>query len=163
MKITAQSIPMPSVFISFVVCFAAAAVGSLATRRAPEFYAALEQPPWAPPAWVFGPVWTLLYAMMAIAAWIVWKDGGIAATRIPLTFFMIQLVLNALWSWLFFAWRRGVFAELDIVALLAMIAITIVAFWRVRPLAGILMLPYFGWVAFATVLTFSLVQRNPDL
>lgn len=149
--------------ISFLVSFAAAAIGAMATRRAPEFYAALSRPEWAPPASVFGPVWTLLFTLMAIAAWLVWREKGLGGARVPLGLFAIQLAFNALWSWLFFAWQRGLLAEIEIVVLLVLIALTIAAFWRVRPIAGVLLLPYFVWVAFATALTFALVGRNPGV
>ncbi|HET9423801.1 MAG TPA: TspO/MBR family protein, partial [Gemmatimonadaceae bacterium] len=148
---------------SLLLCFATAAIGALATRSAPEFYAALTRPTWAPPASVFGPVWTLLYALMAVAAWLVGKERGLRAARLPLGLFAVQLVLNALWSWLFFAWRRGLLAEVEIVVLLALIALTLVAFWRVRPVAGVLLLPYLLWVGYATALTFALVGLNPAL
>jgi tryptophan-rich sensory protein len=148
---------------AFAICFSAAAIGSLATRSAPEFYSTLVRPPWAPPASVFGPVWTVLYALMAVALWLVWKERGIAGARTPLALFLIQLALNALWSWLFFAWRHGVAAQIEIVILLAFIVLTILTFWRVRPLAGVLLLPYLAWVAYATALTFALVQRNPGV
>ena len=149
--------------ISLLVSFAAAAIGGLATRRAPEFYAALSRPAWAPPASVFGPVWTVLFVLMGIAAWVVWKEKGLSGARIPLGLFAIQLALNALWSWLFFAWQRGLYAEIEIVLLLALIAATLIAFWRVRPIAGVLLLPYLAWVAYATALTFALVRRNPGV
>jgi tryptophan-rich sensory protein len=147
----------------FVASFAAAAIGGVATTRAPEFYAALSRPSWAPPSSVFGPVWTLLYALMAVAAWLVWREKGAVGARVPLALFAVQLALNALWSWLFFAWQRGRLAEIEIVLLLAMIAATLVAFWRVRPVAGALLLPYLAWVTYATALTFALVRRNPGL
>ena len=147
--------------ISFIATFAAGAIGAMATRRAPEFYTALSRPSWAPPASVFGPVWTVLYILMAIAAWLVWKERGFGGARGPLVLFAVQLALNALWSWLFFAWQRGGLAELEIVVLLVFIVLTLIAFWRVQPLAGALMVPYLVWVCFATALTFSLVQRNP--
>ena len=149
--------------VSLLVSFAAAAIGGLATQRAPELYAALSRPGWAPPSSVFGPVWTLLYTLMAVAAWLVWKERGLAASRVPLGLYAAQLVLNALWSWLFFAWRRGLLAEVEIVLLLALIAATVAAFWRVRPLAGVLLLPYLAWVAYAAALTFALVRRNPGV
>ncbi|HEU5209984.1 MAG TPA: TspO/MBR family protein [Longimicrobiales bacterium] len=149
--------------VSFVVCFAAAAIGGLATRRAPEFYEALSQPSWAPPASLFGPVWTVLYALMAIAVWLVWKERSAAGAGTALTLFLVQLALNALWSWLFFAWQLGTAARVEIVVLLVVIALTIAAFWRVRPLAGALMLPYLAWVAYATALTFALVRQNPGI
>lgn len=149
--------------MALLVSFAAAAIGGLATRRAPEFYAALSRPAWAPPASVFGPVWTLLYALMAIAAWLVWKEKGLGGARLPLGLFALQLAFNALWSWLFFAWQRGLLAEMEIVLLLVLILLTVIAFWRVRPLAGVLLLPYLIWVAYAAALTFSLVRRNPGV
>lgn len=149
--------------VSFVVCFAAAAIGGLATRRAPEFYEALSQPSWAPPASLFGPVWTVLYALMAIAVWLVWKERSAAGAGTALTLFLVQLALNALWSWLFFAWQLGTAAQVEIVVLLVAIALTIAAFWRARPLAGVLMLPYLAWVAYATALTFALVRQNPGV
>ena len=155
--------PIVGLIISLLVSFATAAIGALATQRAPEFYGALSRPPWAPPASVFGPVWTVLYALMAIAAWLVWKKLGFAGARVPLTLFAVQLALNALWSWIFFAWQRGSLAQLEIVLLLVMIALTLVAFWRVRPLAGALLLPYLAWVSYATALTFALVSRNPNV
>ena len=146
---------------SLAIAFAAAAIGGLATQRAPEFYATLSSPAWAPPSWVFGPVWTVLYALMGIAAWLVWREKGLREAAVPLGLYATQLVFNALWSWLFFAWQRGRLAELDIVLLLVLIAATIVAFWRVRPLAGALLVPYLLWVGYATALTFALVGRNP--
>lgn len=148
---------------ALLVCFAAGGIGSIATRSAPAFYMTLSRPPWAPPAAVFGPVWTLLYALMAVAAWLVWKENGISGARGPLGLFVLQLALNALWSWLFFAWRRGTAAEVEIVILLIVIGLTVIAFWNVQPLAGALLLPYLAWVAYATALTFAVVQRNPDV
>lgn len=150
--------------VSLLASFAAAAIGGLATQRAPELYAALSRPAWAPPSSVFGPVWGVLYVLMAVAAWTVWKEkGGLRDARVPLGLYGVQLALNALWSWLFFAWQRGLLAATEIAVLLVLIVATIVAFWRVRPLAGALMLPYLAWVTFAAALTFSLVRRNPGV
>ena len=146
-----------------LVSFSAAAIGGIATGSAPEFYASLSRPDWAPPSSVFGPVWTVLYILMAVAAWLVWREKGLAGARVPLTLFVVQLVLNAIWSWLFFAWQRGSLAQIEIVVLWMMIALTIIAFWRVRPIAGMLLLPYLAWVTYAAALTFSLVRRNPAL
>src|SRR5688572_24935700 len=154
---------MIALVVSLLVSFSAAAMGGMATRRAPEFYAALSHPEWAPPSSVFGPVWTVLYILMAVAAWLVWREKGLGGARVPLTLFVVQLALNAIWSWLFFAWQRGSLAQIEIVALWVMIASTLIAFWRVRPIAGMLLLPYLAWVTYATVLTFSLVRRNPAL
>lgn len=146
-----------------VLGFAAAAVGGLASADAPAFYHELALPAWAPPAWVFGPVWTLLYLLMGIAAWLVWRERGFGGARTALSLFLIQLAANALWSWLFFAWRLGALAFVEIVILWALILMTIVAFWRVRPLAGTLLVPYFVWVSFATALNYAIWQLNPQL
>jgi tryptophan-rich sensory protein len=100
---------------------------------------------------------------MAVAAWLVWRERGLIGARVALALFVVQLALNALWSWLFFALQRGRLAEIEIVLLLMMIALTLVAFWRVRRLAGTLLLPYLAWVTYATALTFALVRRNPDV
>lgn len=146
-----------------IVCFIASAVGAVASVQAGSFYNQLVRPDWAPPSWVFGPVWTVLYALMGIAAWLVWRTGGIRAARVPLALFLIQLVLNALWSWLFFAWQSGGFAFLDTLALWLTILATVAAFWRVKPLAGSLLIPYLLWVGFASALNYSVWQLNPQL
>ncbi|MDA3961730.1 MAG: tryptophan-rich sensory protein [Planctomycetota bacterium] len=146
-----------------VACFAAAAVGATASVQAKSFYGLLEQPAWAPPPWLFGPVWTALYAMMAIAAWLVWRRGGYRAQPIALSLFVAQLVLNALWSWIFFAWQCGGLALVDIVVLWGLIVATLICFWRARPLAGALLIPYLLWVSFATVLNYALWRLNPEV
>lgn len=145
-----------------VVSFATSAVGALASVRASAFYAQLEQPGWAPPPEVFGPVWSVLFALMGVAAWLVWRSGGFGPNRLPLSLFFLQLGSNALWSWLFFAWHLGLFALVDIAVLWVLIAATILAFWRVRPLAGALLIPYLLWVSFASVLNFALWRLNPQ-
>jgi tryptophan-rich sensory protein len=145
------------------VSFIAAAVGSAASIQAGPFYAQLVRPEWAPPSDVFGPVWTILYALMGIAAWLVWRVGGFRAARTALTLFLVQLVVNALWSWLFFGWHLGGAAFADIVLLWVLVIATLVAFWRVRPLAGVLLIPYLLWVSFASALNYSVWQLNPQL
>lgn len=147
----------------FLVTFAASAVGARASIAADEFYAELVRPAWSPPAWIFGPVWTALYALMAIAAWFVWRSGGFRANRTALVLFLVQLGVNALWSWLFFAWQLGAAALADVVVLWFLILATLLAFWRVRPLAGVLLVPYLLWVGFAAGLNFTLWQLNPSL
>jgi len=141
----------------------AAALGGLASADAPTFYAALDRPGWAPPAWLFGPVWSALYLLMGIAAWLVWRIGGWQAVLIPLTLFIVQLAFNALWSWLFFTWHSGLWSVIEIAVLWVLILITVVCFWRRHPLAGALLLPYLAWVSFASVLAWTLWQRNPSL
>ena len=131
--------------------------------QAKSFYGQLTQPAWAPPGWLFGPVWTLLFALMAIAAWLVWRSGGFRANRAALSLFLLQLSLNALWSWLFFAWHRGALAFADIVLLWILIVATLVSFWRVRPIAGALLIPYLLWVSFAAALNYSVWQLNPQI
>ena len=145
------------------VSFSASALGALGTLNGGEFYSQLERPAWSPPGTVFGPVWTVLYALMGIAAWRVWLAGGIRTNRLPLGLFLAQLILNALWSWLFFAWQLGGLAFAEIILLLAMIVATLLTFWRVSPFAGALLIPYLLWVSFAAVLNVSLWQLNPQL
>jgi tryptophan-rich sensory protein len=100
---------------------------------------------------------------MGIAAWLVWRVGGFRAARPALTLFLVQLALNALWSWLFFGWHRGALAFADILLLLALIVVTLLAFWRIRPLAGVLLVPYLLWVSFASALNYSVWQLNPQV
>lgn len=143
------------------ITFVAAAIGAAASVNAASFYGQLAQPSWAPPSSRFGPVWAVLYAVMGIAAWLVWRRAGFRKARAALTLFLVQLGLNALWSWLFFGWHRGALAFADILLLGALIVATLIAFWRVRPLAGALLVPYLLWVAFAAALNYSVWQLNP--
>lgn len=145
------------------MCFAAAAIGAVASANAPEFYNKLTLPSFAPPASVFGPVWTVLYLMMAIAAWLVWRERGFAGAKIELGIFLVQLAINAVWSWLFFARNSGLWSFVDIVFLWGLLATTIFLFWRVKPLAGALLVPYFAWVSFAAVLNYAIWTANPTL
>ncbi len=153
----------PAVWIGLgfwlAITFAAAAIGS---RFQPgEWYAGLVKPGLTPPAWVFAPVWTLLYAMMSLAAWLVWREHGLVKALRPLGLFLGQLALNVLWSYLFFGLHRPGLAFLDIVALWLGILATLVAFWRAYPAAGLLMLPYLLWVSLAAYLNFQFWRLNP--
>jgi tryptophan-rich sensory protein len=141
-----------------LLCLAAASMGALFTPG--EWYAALEKPSWNPPGWVFGPVWSTLYAMMAVAAWLVWQHGGFAAQRRPLLAFLAQLALNAMWTPLFFGlhWPGLAFAE--IMLLWVAIAWTIATFARVHRAAAWLLGPYLVWVSFAAVLNGTLWRLN---
>ncbi len=141
-----------------LLCFAAASMGALFMPG--EWYAALKKPSWNPPGWVFGPVWSALYAMMAVAAWLVWQRGGFAAQRRPLSAFLVQLALNAMWTPLFFGlhWPGLAFAE--IILLWVAIAWTIATFWRVHRAAAWLLAPYLAWVSFAAVLNGTLWKLN---
>jgi len=145
------------------LAYAAAAVGGIASAGAGAFYEQLFRPTWAPPGWLFGPVWSVLYALMGVAAWMVWRAQGFAGARRPLLFFIAQLAANALWSWLFFAWRQGALAFAEVLLLWCLIAATAVTFWQVRKLAGALLLPYLAWVTFASALTLSIWRLNPQL
>jgi tryptophan-rich sensory protein len=151
-------------FIAWLAAsFVAAAIGGAASIQAGPFYTQLIRPDWAPPPALFGPVWTILYALMGVAAWLVWRVGGYRAARVALTLFLVQLALNALWSWLFFGWHFGGLAFADIVILWALIIATLVAFWRLKPLAGVLLIPYLFWVSFAAALNYSVWQLNPQV
>ena len=99
---------------------------------------------------------------MGIAAWLAWRPGGFATARTALTLFLVQLALNALWSWLFFGWHRARLAFADVLLLWAAIVATLACFWRIRPLAGALLVPYLLWVSFATALNYSVWQLNPQ-
>jgi tryptophan-rich sensory protein len=145
------------------VAFLAGGVGAIASTDAPAFYAQLQRPAWAPPASVFGPVWSTLYVLMGVAAWLVWREPPQAGRARALVLFTLQLAINALWSWLFFAWHRGGLAFADVLLLLALILATVVAFWRVRRLAALLLLPYLAWVGFASALTWTVWRANPAL
>lgn len=146
-----------------LLAFAAAALGGLASVQAGAFYAELARPAWAPPGWLFGPVWSALYALMGVSAWLVWRARGFAGARSALVLFIAQLGVNALWSWLFFGWRLGGLAFAEVLLLWAMIVATIVLFWNISKTAGALLLPYLAWVTFASALTYSVWQRNPGL
>jgi translocator protein len=124
-----------------------------------EWYAGLQKPTWNPPSWVFGPVWTTLYVLMGVAAWLVW-DRHRGAARIALTLFVVQLIANATWSWLFFGLQSPFLALIDIVILWLLIVATTIAFWRLRPIAGALLIPYLAWVTFATALNFQIWRLN---
>jgi translocator protein len=124
------------------------------------WYETLRKPAWNPPAWLFAPAWTTLYIMMGVAAWLVWLEGGWAAQRLPLSLFLLQWALNALWTPLFFAMHLPGLAFVEILFLWLAIAATLVTFWHVRPLAGLLLVPYLGWVTFAAILNFTIWQMN---
>jgi tryptophan-rich sensory protein len=139
-------------------CFLAASFGAVFMPG--EWYGTLKKPAWNPPAWIFGPVWTALYTMMAMAAWLVWKREGFAGQRVALAFFLIQLLLNALWSPIFFGLHHALLAFADIVLLWLAVLATVVAFWKARPLAGALLVPYLAWVTFASMLNFAIWSLN---
>lgn len=141
-----------------VLCFLAASLGALFMPGA--WYASLQKPSWNPPGWVFGPVWSVLYTLMAIAAWLVWKQGGFAAQNKPLTVFLVQLALNAAWSPIFFGLQRP---DLAFAAILLLWLAIIATGWTFRPVsrpAAWLLVPYLAWVSFAAVLNGTLWWLN---
>jgi benzodiazapine receptor len=153
---------LPALLGWLVLTYAFAALGAIASARAAQFYAQLSRPDWAPPGWLFGPVWTALYLLMALAAWRVGRSG-IRRAAPALWLYMAQLALNSLWTWLFFAWHLGALSFACIVVLWVLIAATCAVFARRDRLAGMLLWPYLAWVSFAGALCFSVWQRNPAL
>lgn len=125
-----------------------------------EWHAALAKPSWNPPNWLFGPVWTLLYTMMAVAVWLVWRERGWSGAREQLILFGMQLALNAAWSWLFFGLHRPDLALIDIVLLWLAILLTILSFREFSQTAAWLLVPYLAWVTFATLLNLALWRMN---
>ena len=138
--------------------FTAAAMGGFFLLG--EWYASLRKPAWNPPNWIFGPVWTVLYATMGVTAWLVWKRGGIAGQRIALSLFLLQLLLNALWSPLFFGLRNPGLAFVDIVLPWLAVLVTVIAFWKAHSFSGALLVPYLTWVTFASALNFAIWRLN---
>ena len=144
-----------------VVCFAAAGIGgAVTTPKIDHWYAMLVKPSWNPPNWVFGPVWSILYLSMAIAAWLVWREQGLAGAATPLTLFGVQLVLNVLWSYLFFGLESPGMALVEVLLLWLAIAATMVAFWLRSTLAGLLFVPYLAWVSLASILNVAIWRLN---
>ncbi|SFE34706.1 TspO and MBR related proteins [Actinopolyspora alba] len=146
----------------FVGCVAVVAVvGALAAGSAGQEYAALRTPAWAPPSWLFGPVWTVLYAMIALSGWLVWRrSGSVRMARIPLGVYALQLLLNLSWTPLFFGAGLYGTAFAAIILLLIAIVLTIVLFARIHLPAAMLLLPYAGWTLFATALNGSIWLLN---
>lgn len=144
-----------------LVTFAAACVGAAASPISEELYREMIRPSWAPPAAVFGPIWTAIYVTIAFAAWTVWRTAGFAGAWEALWLYLIQLVPNALWSWLFFTWDLGALAFANSLLLLTLVICTTLSFRRVKTVASVLMLPYLVWVTYAVFLNFSIWQLNP--
>ncbi len=141
-----------------------ASLGAVVTAdAAARFYLQLDRPRWAPPAWLFGPMWSLLYVLMAVAAYRVWRIDGFAGARFELGLYVVQLVLNAAWSWFFFVRRTGLGSTIEAAMLWVGVAATMVVFWQRDSLAGWLFVPYLAWVTVATALTISVWRRNPEL
>jgi benzodiazapine receptor len=147
---------------SLTVVLAAGGIGSLATTRAiPTWYKSLVKPSFNPPEWLFGPAWTMLYLLMAVAVFLVWKQGfGVPGVKLALAVFLVQLVLNALWSVLFFGLRSPLAGLVEIAVLWVAILATIILFFRVSVPAGVMLLPYIAWVSFAAVLNAAIFVLN---
>jgi tryptophan-rich sensory protein len=125
-----------------------------------EWYVQLQKPRWTPPGYIFGPVWTFLYASMGVAAWLVWKRSGFAGARPALSVFLIQLAFNAAWSWIFFGLHRPGLAFAELIVLWAAILLTVITFWQQYAPAGILLVPYLLWVSFAAILNYYIWRMN---
>ncbi|MFA5112799.1 MAG: TspO/MBR family protein [Candidatus Margulisiibacteriota bacterium] len=151
-----------SLVIALVICFGAAALGSLATApQIATWYAGINKPFFNPPNWIFGPVWTILYAMMAVAAWLVWEKGqNKKEVRSALLAFLAQLAVNVLWSFLFFVWHSLWGAYLGIIVLWLLILLTIIRFFKLDRTAGWLLVPYILWVSFASFLNLAVAILN---
>lgn len=145
------------------ICFLAAMSGGY--FRPGLWYRDLTKPSWNPPNWLFPIAWTLLFAMMAVSAWLVWQEagwsGGLTGGAVALCLWGLQLVFNAAWSAFFFGMKRMDYALIDVGLLWLAIAATIIAFWPISPLAGMLMLPYLLWVSFAAFLNATMLKLNP--
>jgi tryptophan-rich sensory protein len=125
------------------------------------WYRNLNKPSWNPPDWLFPIAWTLLYAMIAVAGWLVWRTAGFGGAGAALAVYFLQLVLNAGWSALFFGLRRPDWAFYEVIALWASILGCVVLFWPIHAGAAWLMVPYLLWVTFAAVLNAEIWRRNP--
>ncbi len=141
----------------------AAISGAVTAKSANVFYGMLQKPAWAPPGWLFGPAWTLLYILMGTAAWRVWREAGFNGAKVELAFYALQLLLNMAWSYFFFVRRTGLGSTIEVACLWLSIAVTLVLFWRRDTIAGVLFVPYLTWVTFAAALTVSVWRRNPTL
>ncbi len=141
-----------------LLSFLAATIGGLAAPG--PWYERVNKPSWNPPNAVFAPVWTVLFLMMGVAAWLVWQRRGQPGVTLALTLFVGQLCLNVLWSWLFFHWHRMDLAFYELLVFWVVILATLLAFWQVRPLAGWLFVPYLLWVTFAGYLNLTLWRLN---
>jgi tryptophan-rich sensory protein len=147
--------------ISLGACFLVAGLGGLATTSSVnDWYLTLKRPEWNPPGWIFGPVWTTLYFMMGIAAWLVWKNSPPEKSRLPIAIFGFHLLLNLFWSILFFGMREVGWAAVEIVILWLFIVLVLLQFMRLDRLAGWLLVPYLLWVSFASFLNYTIWSLN---
>lgn len=149
------------VIVSILIAETAGLIGSLFTADSVAgWYIEISKPAWNPPSWIFGPVWVVLYALMGIAAFLVWQQKDMFGRKFALWVYGVHLVLNALWSILFFGLKNPGFAFFEIIVLFISILITTVLFWRINLIAGLLMIPYIAWVSFATFLNYTIWHLN---
>ncbi len=160
-----KSIPKKEQWIGLLVwtliCFITGVIASIGSMEAPNIYQQLSRPDWAPPASIFTPVWLVLYLTMSVASWLIWRQGGFKFNMKALTLFLVQLILNALWSWLFFFWQTGHGSLIDIIVLCLTLIYTLKLFSQTNQWAALLMTPYLLWVIFAAFLNFKIWQLNP--
>jgi len=149
-----------ALFGFIAACFAAALPAAL--YRPGDWYEGLAKPQWRPPNWLFAPVWTVLYFMIAISGWLIWQEAGFGGAALALSAFGIQLLLNAAWTPIFFGLHRPDLGFLEIFLLWLSIIATIVTFYPVNMGAALLLLPYLVWVTFAAALNFSIWRSNPS-
>jgi benzodiazapine receptor len=142
-----------------LIAFAAALPGAI--LRPGSWYKGLDKPSWRPPDWLFAPVWAFLYATIAVAGWLVWREAGMVGAAPALAIYAVQLALNASWSPLFFGLHRPDLAFFEIIVLWLSIAATIVLFYPIQAGAALLLLPCLAWVSFASALNFAIWRRNP--
>jgi tryptophan-rich sensory protein len=144
-----------------VLAFAAAALGALATATSVDtWYPTLRKPDWNPPSWIFSPVWTLLYLLMAVATWRAWRTENVSTARRTVSLYSAQLTLNALWSILFFGMRQPGAALIEIIILWALLVVILLRFWRLDRIAAMLWAPYVAWVTFAAFLNGAIWTLN---
>ncbi|MEI7998349.1 MAG: TspO/MBR family protein [Candidatus Omnitrophota bacterium] len=152
---------MLTLLVFIILCFSAAALGTVFTNSSlKSWYPTIKKPLWNPPNWVFAPVWTILFMMMAMAGWMVWERLTQRIFCLSMVLFIIQLILNVAWSAVFFGFRSPFLALLEIIFLWLFVGLTMITFLNVYTLAGVLFLPYFLWVSFAAVLNYSIWRKN---
>ena len=147
-----------SLAMSLLICFIPSFIGVY--FRPGDWYMEIIKPSWTPPGWIFGPVWTMLYICMGIALWMVWESRDKTNIKLPLIVFSIQLILNAMWSCIFFGLQNLFVSVIEIYCLLAMIMLSIILFYRIRKIAGLILIPYLLWVSFASILNFTIWSLN---
>lgn len=151
---------MLSLIIFIILCFASAFIGSIFTFKSLKtWYPTIKKPSWNPPKEVFGPVWTVLYLLMAVSGWMIWERTQ-HVFGIEMVLFLIQLVFNTLWSLIFFGLRHPGWAFVDVILLWIFIVLTMLSFWSIYWLSGALFIPYLIWVSFAAFLNFTIWQIN---